>query len=296
MRWFRSVTTSASVRGATSRTPGSAAAPAAIPAVRPRRRSACDPFQAKASLGLLRERHADRSGRDDRSLAPSIITHIRTRSATLLTNAGQVSATTTDWATATSRSPFPDDALDFTKWMAWFLTLRGRHRYHSLIRLVSLVPLVPLLCMGAAVSGCLGGGNRYGKYQNQRSAIKQVDRLLAEIPQIAGARVTKRSEQYTVYKVGPDRYINAEPYSTTFSYTTPPGVTGERIQKHFRDVLLSRSWRCRFRPAEFTFGCTRGLAVIEGVIGTRMIGNRSQYELSLSASMVRPPIRVVQGD
>jgi hypothetical protein len=157
-----------------------------------------------------------------------------------------------------------------------------------------IVRLLPLLCACVAVSGCFGGGNRYAKYQHQRAAIRQVDQLLAHIPQITGARVMKRTEESTVYKVGPNQYINAEPYRTNLEYIGPPGLSGERIQKHFRLVLRARGWHCQFQRglgAPFTFACTRGLAGIQGVIGAR-----SQYELSLSASSARPHIHVVQGD
>jgi hypothetical protein len=158
-----------------------------------------------------------------------------------------------------------------------------------------MVRLLPLLCACIAVSGCFGGGNRYARYQNQGAAIRQVDRLLAQIPQIAGARMTKRSESSSSYKVGTNRYINAEPYSSTLAYTGPPGVTGERILSHFRHTLPSRGWTCQFRHhaegTAFSFGCARGPASIDGLIGTH-----SQYVLIISASSVQPKIHVVPGD
>jgi hypothetical protein len=147
-------------------------------------------------------------------------------------------------------------------------------------------------------SGCLGGGShRYGRYQNEKGSIRQIDALLASFPQYPGAHLATRMDNGTSYHV-PDpgnEFIEAEPYDSDLYYDLSMSVPGSMIQRYFRRVMRARGWSCTFHRRSpgvpYGFSCSRRGASVGGYIA-----DQGHYELMVQATHARPPIRTIPGD
>jgi hypothetical protein len=160
-----------------------------------------------------------------------------------------------------------------------------------MLRVIACVAGPALLVLLAA--GCGGGTSRYAKYQDKKSAVRQIDAVIAGLPAYAGAHVSERQDSGRSYHVPSDDFIEAAPYMSVLYVDVAPAVAGSTLKRYFRKGLVARGWSCAPSPrmrSPFVVHCVHGQASV-----TYRIVN-GHYELHVAADHRRPPIRTVPGD
>ncbi len=109
--------------------------------------------------------------------------------------------------------------------------------------------------VAVVATGCLGSGGGGDDAAQRNGAIESA---LASVQQYPGARLVDR---------------HASDAAIEFQYELPADVQGAPVQLHFRRLLGTRRWQCRFHDRSagepYGFFCRREGASLDGKIADR---------------------------
>jgi hypothetical protein len=153
---------------------------------------------------------------------------------------------------------------------------------------------LPLL-ISIVGSGCFDGTGRYASYQNEQGGAPPDRRSRGNDPAVRRRPPHGQEDCPTSYKVGDDRYINAEPYMSSLQYDFSETVAGAAIEGYFRRVMGARGWACKLQPPipgiPYAFHCRHGQQTVN-----ILIADRGHYELDVWTRTQHAPIRTLPGD
>jgi hypothetical protein len=154
------------------------------------------------------------------------------------------------------------------------------------------IAAIALIVLIAIAGACGGGSSRFKRYQDQASALKAIDAMLAEIPQFPGARLLQGTVESTGYRVSTNHVIQAEPYERHLDYAVPAGRSGADVQRWFRKQLTTKGWICSFHRrvpgVPYGFSCAKRARAVAA-----FIDDDGQYQLDAEADSRPAPIKTV---
>jgi hypothetical protein len=147
------------------------------------------------------------------------------------------------------------------------------------------------LVLTALPGGC--GDSGYGRYQHRAEELRRIDALVASVGRYPGARLTRRQDSATDYRVTRERYVQAKPYGSALYYDV--SASSGAVERWFRQAMARRRFQCRAsdRGAKgaMWLWCRRRHQVVNVYVA-----NQGHYELDVHADDRRAPIPTVPGD